>query len=97
MHTLANSEVPDEIPHKAAFHQGLHCLLRQKHLQSKKYNFYFEIIPCESSIITMDYPKSIVPNQKEESNSAYKGKASFHLTWLKQMKGYHVNYVIIIT
>ena len=26
--TLANSEDPDEMPHKAAFHQGLHCLLR---------------------------------------------------------------------
>ena len=22
----ANSEDPDEMPHKAAFHQGLHCL-----------------------------------------------------------------------
>ena len=26
--TLANSEDPDEMPHKAAFHLGLHCLLR---------------------------------------------------------------------
>ena len=26
--TLANSESPDEIQHNAAFHQGLHCLLR---------------------------------------------------------------------
>ena len=24
---LANSEDPDEMPHKAAFHLGLHCLL----------------------------------------------------------------------
>ena len=24
---LANSEHPDEMPHKAAFHQGLHCWL----------------------------------------------------------------------
>ena len=24
--TLANSEDPDEMPHNAAFHQGLHCL-----------------------------------------------------------------------
>ena len=29
MGTMANSEDPDEMPHKAAFHQGLHCLLRQ--------------------------------------------------------------------
>ena len=27
--TLANSEDPDEMLHKAAFHQGLHCLQRQ--------------------------------------------------------------------
>ena len=26
--TLANSEDPDEMQHNAAFHQGLHCLLR---------------------------------------------------------------------
>ena len=25
--TLANSEDPDEMPHNAAFHQSLHCLL----------------------------------------------------------------------
>ena len=27
---LANSEDPDEMQHHAAFHQGLHCLLRLK-------------------------------------------------------------------
>ena len=30
MGTLANSEDPDEKQHNAAFHQGLHCLLRLK-------------------------------------------------------------------
>ena len=30
MRTLANSEDPDEMPHNAALHQCLHCLLRQK-------------------------------------------------------------------
>ena len=44
MHTLANSEDPDEMPPNAAFHQSLHCLLRQKHFQRKKYSFYLEII-----------------------------------------------------
>ena len=29
MGTMANSEDTDEIQHKVAFHQGLHCLLRQ--------------------------------------------------------------------
>ena len=28
MRTISNSEDPDEIPHDAAFHQGIHCLLR---------------------------------------------------------------------
>ena len=26
MSSLANSKYPDEMPHDAAFHQGLHCL-----------------------------------------------------------------------
>ena len=30
MGTMANSEDPDEMQHHAAFHQGLHCLLRLK-------------------------------------------------------------------
>ena len=30
MNTLANNEDPDEVPHNAAFHQVLYCLLRQK-------------------------------------------------------------------
>ena len=30
MGTLANSEDPDEMQHIAAFHQGLHCLLKLK-------------------------------------------------------------------
>ena len=28
--TLAKSDDPDEMPQTAAFHQGLHCFLRQK-------------------------------------------------------------------
>ena len=38
--TFANNEDPDKMPHDAAFHQGLHYLLRQANLQRKKYNFY---------------------------------------------------------
>ena len=34
--------------------------------RSKKYNFYSEIMTCDPSIYTMDLPKSIVSNQKEE-------------------------------
>ena len=35
--TLENSEDPDEMPHYyAAFHQGLHCLLRQNQSSEKE-------------------------------------------------------------
>ena len=32
---LANSEDPDEMPHHAAFHQGLHCLISQNQPSEK--------------------------------------------------------------
>ena len=39
MGNLANSEDPDEMPHDAAFHQVLHCLLRKNvDLGRKIYN-----------------------------------------------------------
>ena len=54
MSTLANSEDPDEMPHNAAFHQGLRCLLnyaafhqglrcllRQKRPSEKEIHFIF--------------------------------------------------------
>ena len=34
--TLSNSEDPGEMPHNAAFHQGLHCLLRQNQYSAKE-------------------------------------------------------------
>ena len=34
--TLANSEYPDEMPHNAAFHLGIHCLLRQNRSSEKE-------------------------------------------------------------
>ena len=44
MGTLANSEDPDEMPHDAAFHQALHCLLKKKiDLQGKKYNIFWKL------------------------------------------------------
>ena len=36
MHTLANSEDPDEMWHDAAFHQGLHYLFATSKLSSEK-------------------------------------------------------------
>ena len=45
MGTLANSVDPDEMQHNAAFHQCLHCLLRNKEclyflMNSRKKNEY---------------------------------------------------------
>ena len=60
MGTLANSEDPDEMLHNAAFHQGIHCLLKQKRSSEKKLQSYLEIIFCDPSIYTMDHPKSNV-------------------------------------
>ena len=39
MGTMANSEDPDEMQHKAAIHQDLHCLLRQIRSSEKEIQF----------------------------------------------------------
>ena len=44
MRTSAKSEDSDEMPHNAAFHQGLHCLLSQKGSSEKELQFHLEII-----------------------------------------------------
>ena len=44
MGTFANSEDPDEMPQNVAFHQGLHCLLRQTCSSEKDVQYYLEII-----------------------------------------------------
>ena len=43
MSTFANSEDPDEMQHNAAFHQGLHCLLKVKKIFRQKKTFVFFI------------------------------------------------------
>ena len=52
--TLANSEDPDEMPHNAALHQGLHCLLRQNRSSEKEIKYISEIITCGPSLYTTD-------------------------------------------
>ena len=75
MHTLANSENPEEMSYIAAFHEGLHCLLGSKqssekhHSSEKEIQFYIEIITCDPSKHTMDNHKFIASTQKEESIS----------------------------
>ena len=67
---VTNSEDPDEMPKNAAFHQGLHCLLRQKQSSEKEMQFYLEITTCDPLMCTMDLPKFIVSIKKEEFISA---------------------------
>ena len=54
MGTSANSEDPDEMLHNAAFHLGLHCLLRQNRSLEKEIQYFLEIITCDPLIHTMD-------------------------------------------
>ena len=51
MGTLSNSDNPDEIPHYAAFHQGLHSLRRQNQSSEKEIQYILEIISCDPSNI----------------------------------------------
>ena len=56
---LKISEDPDEMPHHAAFHLGLHYLLRQNR-SSRNNTMISEIISCDPSMYTMDHPDLIV-------------------------------------
>ena len=50
MSTFTNSEDPDEMQHHAAFHQGLHCLLRLKRSSVKKilfFNYMYNLNPLD--------------------------------------------------
>ena len=59
--TLLNSESPDEMPHDATFHQGLHCLLRRNPSSEKeKLSICFASIACSPSIYAMDHSDFIV-------------------------------------
>ena len=48
MGSLANSEDPDEMQHDAAFHLGLHCLLKQN--QSFENIFFIDICAAIMSL-----------------------------------------------
>ena len=60
MGTMANGEDPDEMPHKAAFHQGLLCLLRQNQSSVTAIRNDFEISTCDHLKFMMDNPNLIV-------------------------------------
>ena len=67
MDTFINSEDPDEMPHYAAFHQGLYCLLGKKDLQTKKTNTTFKNYNLTPQGMYSGLLKFIVSNQKERS------------------------------
>ena len=56
MGTLANSEDPDEMQHNAAFHQGLHCLLRLKQSSGAEILYNLEKSTCGPLKYTMGSP-----------------------------------------
>ena len=43
--TLANRQDPDEMLHNVAFHQGLHCLLRQKNEMQHLLEILYPVTP----------------------------------------------------
>ena len=59
---LANGEDPDDMQHDAAFHHGLHCLLRQNPYSEEIIPYFCEILTCDLSICTMDHCYFIVYN-----------------------------------
>ena len=56
MRIEANSEGPDEMPHNAAFHQGLHCLLRQKRSSEKEIQYFWGILTCAPQYMQWTIP-----------------------------------------
>ena len=60
MHTMANSEDPDEMPYNAAFLLGSTLLAKTKTIfRERNTDFLLKIISCDPSIHTMDHPKFI--------------------------------------
>ena len=53
---MAHSEDPDEMQHNAAFHQGLHFLLKSKQFSGTVIHQKLEILTCDPLIYIMDNP-----------------------------------------
>ena len=60
MGTFANSENPDEMQHNAAFHQGLHCLLRLKQPSGTEICHNLENSICDPLKYTLGSPILVV-------------------------------------
>ena len=63
MDNLANSEGPHEMLHYAAFHEDLHCLLRQNESSA----IFWKNITGDPSMYTMDHPDFTVYSSMEKS------------------------------
>ena len=50
-----------------AFHQGLHCLLRQNPSLEKEIQYFLETITCDPSLYIMDHFDLIVCSFMEDS------------------------------
>ena len=55
--------------HNAAFHQGLHCLLRGNQSLEKEKQYFLKIIATDPLLYTMDHPDFIVCSFMEISIS----------------------------
>ena len=64
MGTMVNSVDPDEMQHKAAYCQGLHCLLTKSVFRERNI-IYLESIACNPSLYTMKHPDLTVSNLME--------------------------------
>ena len=73
-YTLANSEDPDEMQQNAAFHQGLHCLLRLKQHSGTDLHQNYENSTCDPLKYTMGIPILIVSICMGKSIRIQRGK-----------------------
>ena len=69
MCSLANSEDPE-----CGISSGSTLYAMTKESSAQEMHFYVEIITCDPSVYTMDHPKFIASNQKEESSRALRAK-----------------------
>ena len=68
MGNLGNSEDPDKMQHNAAFHQGLHCLLKLEQPSGTEKHHSIENATCDPLKCTMGSHILIVSICKAKSN-----------------------------
>ena len=75
MGTLSNSEDPDEMPHNAAFHLGLRCLLRMKMIFRERNTILFG---NNNLCTTSSHPMLIVSYKMKEFSSIQRINSTTH-------------------